>query len=143
MKRSPTQILKQLKSSDPRDRTVALVLIGRSRLSVLSKEVVQVLEADADPDVRAMAAWTLDLLGLADTIPALLTALYDPYFGVRSNAGWALVHLAHRLFPQLVLPELIDILQDEAHADARQMAYLVLIRIGGREARQAIELYWK
>ncbi len=143
MRRSPTQILKQLKSDDPRDRTVALVLIGRARLLDLSPDIIAVLEGDDEPDVRAMAAWTLDLLGVADAVPTLLAALYDPDFGVRSNAGWALVHLARRLVPQVVLPEVIDVLKDEAHPDARQMAYLVLIRIGGRDARQAIEQYWK
>lgn len=135
-------ILRQLSSSDPSQRTVALVLIGKSRIHSLIPEVEQLLVDDGSDDVRAMAAWTLDLLGDPETVPSLIKAMYDKSFGVRSNAGWALVHMGRRIFPNLVVPDVIEVLKDKENFDARQMAYLILTRIGGNAAYQAIQTYW-
>jgi len=135
-------IRRQLSSGDPSQRTVALVLIAKSRIHSLTHEVVSLLEHDPSEDVRAMAGWTLDLLGDPDTVPALISAMYDKSFGVRSNAGWALVHMGRRIFPNLVVPDVIEVLKDENNHDARQMAYLVLTRVGGKAAYQAIQNYW-
>jgi len=142
MGKSLDDLLLQLHSSDPHDRVLAVVTIGRERMHPATRFVEAALN-DADCDVRAMAMWSLDLLGSPATIPVLLRALHDPMFDVRSNAGWALVHLAKRIFPGLVLPDVIEILRDDTNNDARQMAYLVLSRIGGTEAEEAIRLYWK
>lgn len=142
MKQPLSTIMRQLKSENPSERTVALVLIGKMRVHSVIHEVVSLLELDHDEEVRAMAAWTLDLLGSPEVIPVLVSAMYDKSFGVRSNAGWALVHLAHRMMPSLVVPEVIEVLKDSKHYDARQMAYLILTRIGGKEASDAIKLYW-
>ena len=49
--------------------------------------------------------------------------------------------LAKRIFPGLVLPDVIEVLRGDNHYDARQMAYLVLSRIGGAEADDAIRQY--
>ena len=68
-------ILRQLSSSDPSQRTVALVLIGKSRIHSLIPEVEQLLVDDGSDDVRAMAAWTLDLLGDPETVPSLIKAM--------------------------------------------------------------------
>ncbi len=135
-------IKRQLRSDDPSQRTVALVLIGKSRVHSLMPDVIAMLEHDVSDDVRAMAAWTLDLLGDPDTIPYLINAMYDKSFGVRSNAGWALVHIGKRIIPNLVVPDVIEVLKDDDNFDARQMAYMVLTRIGGNSAYQAIQTYW-
>jgi HEAT repeat protein len=142
MNKSLDDLLTQLHSGDPQDRLVAVVAIGRKRLHAATRYVEAAL-GDPNGDVRAMAMWALDLLGSPTSIPVLLRALYDPWFDVRSNAGWALVHLAQRMIPDLVLPDLIDILRDDDNYHARQMAYLVLSRIGGDAANAAIREYWK
>jgi HEAT repeat protein len=140
--KSLDDLLIQLHSADPHDRVLAVVTIGRERIHPATRYVEMALN-DSDGEVRAMAMWALDLLGSPATIPVLLRALHDPAFDVRSNAGWALVHLAKRIFPGLVLPDVIEILRNDENHDARQMAYLVLSRIGGDEAEEAIRQYWK
>lgn len=142
MSKSLDDLLLQLHSSDPHDRVLAVVTIGRERIHPAIRYVEAALN-DLDGEVRAMAMWSLDLLGSPATIPVLLRAMRDPAFDVRSNAGWALVHLAKRMFPGLVLPDVIEILREDDNPDARQMAYLVLSRIGGDEAEEAIRRYWK
>jgi len=135
-------IRRQMMSDDPSQRTVALVLIGKSRIHSLIPDVLSLLQHDQNDDVRSMAAWTLDVLSDPSTVPVLVHAMYDKSFGVRSNAGWALVHMGRRILPNLVVPDVIEVLRDETNYDARQMAYLVLTRIGGQTAYQAIDTYW-
>lgn len=117
-------------------------MIGKSRVYELIHATIKILESDDDDDVRAMTAWALDQLGSPDTVPALTKAMYDSSFGVRSNVGWALVHIGRRVFPNLVVPDVIEILKDTSNYDARQMAYLILTRIGGDTSAQAIDTYW-
>lgn len=136
------EVLAQLKSPKAKDRIVALAVIGKEHYYAAADQVIATL-LDPEKEVRAIAAWTLDLLGSPDTIPALLEAMHDTTFDVRSNAGWALVHMAQRIYPGLILPEVIDILRDDPNEDARQMAYLVLLHIGGDDAEEAIQLYWR
>jgi len=136
------KLKQQLKSADASQRTTALIMIGKSRVYSLAKDASRLLENDTDNEVRAAAAWALDLLGNPETIPTLINAMYDSSFGVRSNAGWALVHMGRRIVPNLVVPDVIDVLKDKSSYDARQMAYLILTRIGGQEDTQAIQEYW-
>ena len=142
MAKSLDDLLVQLQSDDSHERVLAVVTIGRERIHAAVRYVEAALN-DSDGEVRAMAMWSLDLLGSPATIPSLIRALYDPVFDVRSNAGWALVHLAKRIFPGLVLPDVIEVLRGDDHYDARQMAYLVLSRIGGADADDAIRQYWR
>ncbi len=142
MSKSLDDLVIQFQSDDPQDRLLAVVTIGRERLYSGIPYVEAALN-DPNGEVRAMAMWSLDLLGSPATIPVLLRALHDSSFDVRSNAGWALVHIARRIIPLLVLPNLIDILRDDdENENARQMAYLVLSRIGGEKAEAAIHQYW-
>jgi len=144
MRKSVKDILTMMQSENPRERAMALTFIGKQREYTVVQSSMMALQ-DPDGDVRAMAAWALDRLGVAATVavPVLLEALYDPVFGVRSNAGWALVHLTRRTMPQLVVPEVVDILRFSDNDHARQMAYLVLHHIGGEVAREAIMRYWR
>ncbi|NWF68942.1 MAG: HEAT repeat domain-containing protein [Chloroflexi bacterium] len=136
------EILAQIASPDPRKRAIALAVAGRLRLHPLLDRMIMALD-DKDADVRATAAWALDLLGSPVSVPALVKALYDASFSVRSNAGWALVHLGQRMTAHMVVPDVVDVLRDLRHAEARHMAYLVIMRIGGEDAQRAIALYWK
>jgi HEAT repeat protein len=132
--------LKRLSSPNPRDRSLALVLIGREREHQLIDQVIFALR-DSDPEVRAMAAWALDLLGSPQTIPALVEALHDATFDVRSNAGWALVHIAQRFSADLVVPEMAALLEKDRKSDAGQMAFLVLLHIGTQTSEQIVRQY--
>jgi hypothetical protein len=136
------EVLAYLNSTDPRKRVVALSVIGRLRLHALLDKTIFALEDDSE-DVRAAAAWALDLLGSPVCVPALIKALYDPSFHVRSSAGWGLVHLGQRMIPHLVVPDVIEVLRDKNSPSARQMAFLVLQHIGGTDANDAINRYWK
>ena len=138
---SDDAIRRRLDSKNPDARRVAAVMIGKARHYDYVEDLTRLLIHDIDTDVRAMAAFALDLLGSVDAVPALVEALYDHSFDVRSNAGWALAHIAKRVLPQLVIPDLIDVLQDEEHPRAQQMAYLVLSRIPDDTARDASEGY--
>lgn len=144
MKKTLAQLLHMLDSENPRERTLALTYIGKQRMYSALEACVASLR-DEDDETRAMAAWALDRMGIpaAAAVPALLDALRDPVFGVRSNAGWALVHLARRTMPHVVVPDVIDVLKDSESANARQMAYLVLHNIGGEAAHEAIMRYWR
>lgn len=142
MKDPISSIINGLTSPNPNERKIALLRVARTRPRGILGYVMGALHDDHD-EVRAAAAWTLDELGDPDAIPALVDALHDPLFDVRSNAGWALVHLAHRLTPQLVVPDMVDILRGKESEDARQMARLVLEHIGSKDALDAIARYWK
>lgn len=131
-----------LKSSNPQERAIGLMLVGREHLYKALGQAVRLLN-DSDAEVRGTAAWALDQLSSPVSVPALIETLYDPVFSVRSNAGWALVHIAKNTLPQVVVPDVVDVLRDEFNDDARQMAYLVLFHIGDETSQEAIRLYWK
>lgn len=142
VKKTDSEIQLLLRSSNPRERSLALMFIGKQRAYAMLSVSVEAL-SDPEPDVRAMAAWALDRLGSPQTVPVLLEAMHDPVFGVRSNAGWALVHMAQRIMPQVVVPDVIDVLRGSNNDDARQMAFLVLYHIGGEVAQEAIRQWWR
>lgn len=142
MRMSFEQVMMMVSSPDPNQRSLGMKYIGKHRYHDALAVCISSLDDD-NGDVRAFAAWALDQIGSPESIPALIDALWDDEFGVRSNAGWALVHMARRLLPNLVVPDVIDILRDSENEDARQMAYLILHHIGGETALEAIKLYWR
>lgn len=142
MKYTRDDIQRRITSYSADQRRIGAVLIARSRYYDLVDVLETLLAWDPEAQVRSMAAWALDLLGSPETIPALIDGMYDREFSVRSASGWALVHLAQRFIPDLVLAEVIDVLGDEANPKAREMAYLVLSRVQDPRARDAIEQYW-
>ena len=114
-----------LESPDSKRRIRALAWVrAGGRLEFLD-QVSRLLREDPCVDVRERAAWTLDHLRTPEAIPTLIEALGDPEFGVRSSAGWALVHLGSQ-----VESEIRRVAQSSDNPDARQMAELVLMRIG-------------
>lgn len=140
---SEQDILRRLDSPKPEDRRVGVIMIGKGRVYPLFGYLVDAMKHDQAEDVRAMAAWGLDLMSNAEAVPDLIDALYDEAFSVRSHAGWALVHLAQRFMPEMVVPDVIDVLKDDGKAHAQQMAYFILKRINNDAARIAIRRYWR
>ena len=79
---------------------------------------------DESAEVRTLAAYALDRLGADAATPALLRALSDPCFSVRSAAGWALVEVCADA------PENVQsVLEASCDPYAREMAKLVLERL--------------
>lgn len=143
MKKSLHDILKLLDSESAKDRALGLTYIGKQRRYNMLHQCMGCLQHDDDDKVRAMAVWALDRLGSPVTVPILIDAMHDIMFGVRSGAGWALVHIAERTLPEMVVPDVIDVLAESGNEDARQMAYFVLSHIGGAMADDAIARYWR
>ncbi|MFO0649581.1 MAG: HEAT repeat domain-containing protein [Polyangiales bacterium] len=85
---------------------------------------LRALTRSVSADVRAAAYWAIDQLRAPEAIPALLAGLDDPDFFVRSNAGWALVHLG-----PAVTASVQRVALHSDSDDAREMALLVLERI--------------
>jgi HEAT repeat protein len=129
-----------LASKTTSDRVLALKLIAEHKHYSLSNVCIEKLR-DPHRDVRSHAAWALDRMAYIAAVPDLCTALYDPVFNVRSSAGWALIHIAMYSTPNVVVPDVIDVLLGP-ESDAQQMAYIVLHHIGGETAREAIREYW-
>lgn len=143
MQKSFEEVMLLVSSSDPSRRSLGMKYIGKQRYyEAIHVCQLSLHEAEED-EVRASAAWALDEFGSPDTIPDLINALYDPNFGVRSNAGSALIHMARRIIPALVIADVVDVLRDESNPAARHMAFLVLHHIGSSEAQAAIKQYWK
>jgi len=132
-----SDILKNLKSADPKVRTMTLTLIQSKKLTETVDNVIDAMN-DPDKEVRARAAWVLDQLSDPKAMHVLIKAMYDQDGLVRSNAGWALVHLG-----AAVVPDVTKVLRDNGNEQAREMAYLVLSHIATKEARDAINKYWQ
>ncbi len=142
MNKSSAEIIALLENPSPPDRALGLALVGK-QLCYPALEHCLIALQDVDQEVRERAAWALDQLSSPVCVPSLIGALYDKAFAVRSNAGWALVHLAQRTIANVVVPDVIDVLSESNDEDARQMAFLVLQHIGGEVAQEAIKRYWK
>jgi HEAT repeat protein len=74
--------------------------------------------------VREAAAWVLDQLNDSRAIPALMGALHDATWSVRSAVGWALVHLG-----PAAQEAVRRVLRETQNLDAREMAEMVLARL--------------
>jgi HEAT repeat protein len=117
-------IEEKLASASADDRIGALMAVARFRLQQHLQAVIDLLLHDKLDTIRERAAWTLDYLNNPDALPALIQALHDPSWSVRSNAGWALVHLGH-----IAVPAVQRVLSESPNQGAREMAVLVLERI--------------
>jgi len=118
------KMLAGLSDANPKTRCMALRKIAVHRIAELTEVVVTLLEKDRNTEVRAAAAWTLDQLQDPKTIPALMKAIHDPWWSVRSDAGWALVHLG-----PVVREAVEQVLRETTNPDAREMAELILARL--------------
>lgn len=111
-----------LYSTDWEDREKALVEIALSGSAEHFERVSELMLSDPMDEVRERAAWALDNLNDERSLSALINAIHDRRFGVRSAAGWALVHLGEKL----VRPEMERVYRDSKSSGAREMAILVL-----------------
>lgn len=96
---------------------------------------LRALTRSVSADVRAAAYWAIDQLRTPEAVPALLAGLDDPDFFVRSNAGWALVHLGAAMTESV---QRVALHSDSD--DAREMALLVLERIPASAPQRATAL---
>jgi HEAT repeat protein len=115
------EIKDKAKSINKDDRLTALSEIAVHKLKNLLDVAVDAMLNDPLPEVRENAAWTVDNLNDERALPALINALYDDAFGVRSNAGWGLVHLGN-----IVVPYMQEIIEKDDSPGAKQMANMVL-----------------
>jgi hypothetical protein len=115
--KSVHQVLTSLKSSNRGVQLGALGLVAAGRIHEALDGVIELLK-DADSEVRARAAWTLDQLHDTESIPFLVEAVHDPSHEVRADAGWALVH-----FGEEVVPYMVTILCNEQNWNVRETAY--------------------
>ncbi|MEL7232944.1 MAG: toll/interleukin-1 receptor domain-containing protein [Chloroflexota bacterium] len=139
------RVLQNLRHQSRDVRRTTLFLVGKSRIHAGMRPAMSLMLSDPEPDVRAAAAWALQQLGNVDTAPALIAALQDVSYDVRSNAGWALVDIGRRRdspASNAITTEVIAVLRDGESYDTREMAYQVLLRLGGRDASEAIKKYW-
>jgi hypothetical protein len=127
-----------VRSPSPRKRVVGLVHAARRRLPCAVSVALRALETDPDEDVRSTAAWVLDVVGAAEALPALVRALYDDTFTVRSSAGWALVHLGQNGHETSVVTEMDTVLRSARRPPPREMARLVLGYLGTPSAKSTL-----
>ena len=111
-----------LNSEDKEDRRRALIEIAVRDYAEYFEWVIELMLFDPMDDVREMAAWALDGLNDSQAFPALIEAIHDRSFGVRSAAGWALVHLG----AEVVQADMKRLEKESDNAGAREMARLVL-----------------
>jgi TIR domain/HEAT repeats len=117
-------ITDRLKSSNKSDRISALTEIAVFQLFDLLEPSIDIMLNDPFPEVRERAAWTIDNLKDERALTALIQAIHDDAFGVRSAAGWGLVHLGEK-----VAPYMKEISQTSDNPRAREMADLVLMNL--------------
>ena len=117
-------ITDRIKSNNKSDRISALIEVAIYQLSELLELSVDIMLNDPSSEVRERAAWAIDNLKDQRALPALIKAIHDDTFGVRSAAGWGLVHLGEQ-----VIPYMKEIRQTSDNSGARQMADLVLVNL--------------
>lgn len=88
------------------------------------QQLLETLATHPSPAVRAEAALLIDRACDPAALGPLLVAIGDPDFFVRSNAGWALVHLG-----AIARPYAEAVAANSLSDDAREMARLILERI--------------
>ncbi len=120
-KPNTAEIEKLVKSENTDDRLFALSQIAIFRLKDFHDAVVDIMLNDVSTNIRERAAWALDNLNDERTLSAFVTAIHDENFGVRSTAGWGLVHLG-----DIVIPYMQEIIDKDHSPEAKIMARLVL-----------------
>jgi Uncharacterized protein containing a TIR (Toll-Interleukin 1-resistance) domain len=114
------EISKLVLKGNKDDRLSAISKIAIFNIKDLLDITIDVMLNDLSPLVRERAAWALDNLNDERALSAFITAIHDENFGVRSAAGWGLVHLGDR-----VIPYMQEIIEKDENPEAKQMARLV------------------
>src|SRR6056297_8300 len=113
--------IERLLSNYEDQRIKALTEIVKDQKIECLNSAARLMLNDPSDKVRERAAWALDMLNDARALPALLKAIHDHCWSVRSNAGWALVHLG-----EMVRTEVENIYKNSPRSEAGEMACLVL-----------------
>ena len=92
----PSDLIRLLADTEARVRRRAALAAGRVGLREAVDPLTPLLTADPEPDVRAMAAFALGLIGDAAARPALVQALADADAVVQGRAAEALGTIADR-----------------------------------------------
>lgn len=111
-------------SNDDEQKIAAITKVAHSADSSFVEVLSSLMIFDQNPTVRARAAWAIDNLRAEAAVPSLLSALEDPDWDVRSNAGWALVHIGSPAKDAVA-----DLAVSSNSEAAKEMAGLVLQRI--------------
>ncbi len=120
-KLSIQEIRDKVESGNVDDRLFALSRIAVFKMEDFLETAVNLMLTDLSSEVREKAAWAVDNLNNERALSALIEAVHDNTFGVRSAAGWGLVHLGDK-----VVPYMQEIIQKSGNPGAREMAKLVL-----------------
>jgi hypothetical protein len=121
---NPQAVREKIESSDAKDRLFALSQIAIFKMEGFLETAIQLMLTDPLSEIRERAAWTIDNLNDDRALSALIQAIHDDTFGVRSAAGWGLVHLGDK-----ALPYMEEIIKRSDHPRAREMAKLVLMNL--------------
>jgi cyclophilin family peptidyl-prolyl cis-trans isomerase/HEAT repeat protein len=93
-------LLTLLTDQEARVRRRSALALGRVRLPEAIPALTTMLQSDADPEVRQMAAFAMGLIGDASAAAALMTALSDADPLIQGRAAEALGMLAHKAAAQ-------------------------------------------
>lgn len=115
------EIRDKVESSSVDDRLFALSQIAIFKMEDFLETVINLMLTDPSSEVREKAAWAVDNLRDERALPALVKAIHDNAFVVRSAAGWGLVHLGNK-----VIPHMQEIIEKSDDRRAKEMAGLVL-----------------
>lgn len=121
---NPQEIIAKAKNDDIHNRLDALVEIRVFQMKELLDLVIDIMLNDESAEVRQSAAFTIDHLKDERALSALIKAIHDDTFGVRSAAGWALAHLGKQ-----VIPYMREIIESSDNTGAKEMAHLVLLSL--------------
>lgn len=116
-----TEIRQLLASEKGEDRLSGLSQVAVFRIQALLETTLNIMLKDRSALVRERAAWAIDNLNDERALSAFIMALRDENFGVRSAAGWGLVHLG-----EIVKPHMQEIIEKDENPNAKQMARFVL-----------------
>ena len=151
----PSDLIRLLGDGEARVRRRAALAAGRVGLREASEPLTKLLSADADPEVRQMAAFALALLRDPSVRPALTAALADPDAGVQGRAAEALGMIGDRsdaaTVSQMVLTHirggaLASIEPDDLAyplapaAEAVRLGVYSLVRLGSFDALAGVAL---
>lgn len=134
-----------LTDPEARIRRRSALAIGRVKLPEGIPGLTTLMQSDADPEVRQMAAFALGLVGDAAAAPALMTALADADPLIQARAAEALGTIAHKAAAQAIgsmiaahvnANALAGITPDDmgypkaANAEAVRLGAFALVRLG-------------
>ena len=115
-------------------RYTSLYAISLIKDASVINQVIEVMINDEDKHVRGRAALTLGEIGHPRSVPNLVSALKDDYYGVRDNAASALGMIGD----STAIPALIEVVKTDSEYGVRAVAASALAKIGGSSSVSAL-----